>query len=220
MYAQMKTCIAVSLAAHLGIFAWAGSVGRPTVIEGGRTPATCGVVMAELVPPPEPATAPPKVEPFPDPSPTDAGEPPAPAAAEIVPAAKNAPASANAPSGNGISGKRLNMDFAREAWLRQVVVRTLNYQRNAPKGFERMVRAALALHPGIAGGTAKISLRNDPSGSVGVVILSNSPELKSALGQVEWEDGPLPARYQIPCAGLNVNVTVAGSNLSVGVEIL
>ena len=83
-----------------------------------------------------------------------------------------------------------------------------------------MARAALARHPGIAGGTAKISFRNDPSGSVGVVILSDSPELKTALSRVGWESGPLPGRYQIPCSGLNVNITVTGPNLSVGVEIL
>ncbi|OGP28687.1 MAG: hypothetical protein A2X91_08770 [Deltaproteobacteria bacterium GWB2_65_81] len=112
------------------------------------------------------------------------------------------------------------MDTARSAWVRKVVANTLNYQRNAPKGFEKMVRTALASHPVVAGGTARISFRNDPSGSVGVVILSDSPELKTALSRVGWETGPLPSRYQIPCSGLDVNITVTGANLSVGIEIL
>ncbi len=216
----MKTCLTLSLVAHLGILAWAGSVPRPTFIESGRMPATGGVVMAELVAPPEAAAAPPRFETSPESSPPDREEPAVPPGAEIAPAATSASATDNAPTGNGVPGKRLNMDFARSAWVQKVVVNTLNYQRNAPKGFEQMVRAALARHPGIAGGTARISFRNDPSGTVGVVILSDSPELKTALSRVGWETGPLPARYQIPCSGLNVNITVTGPNLSVGVEIL
>jgi len=124
------------------------------------------------------------------------------------------------PGGNVAPGRLLNMDTARSAWVRKVVANTLNYQRNAPKGFEKMVRTALASHPVVAGGTARISFRNDPSGSVGVVILSDSPELKTALSRVGWETGPLPSRYQIPCSGLDVNITVTGANLSVGIEIL
>ena len=221
MCVQMKACLTLSLVAHLGIFAWAGSVAIPTFIEGGRMPTTGGVMMAELVAPPESATAPPRVEASPESSPTDRGEPPVPAGAEIAPAAKGAPATEGAPSRNGVPGKRLDMDSARLAWVQQVVMKSLSYQRNAPKGFEEMVRAALAPHPVVAGGSAKISLRFDPSGTVsGVDIRSDSPELKTALSRVGWEAGPLPARYQIPCSGLNVNITVTGPNLSVGVEIL
>lgn len=220
MRTRMKTCLTLSLVAHLGILAWARSVPGPTFIESGRMPATGGVVMAELVAPPEAAAAPPRLETSPESSPPDREEPAVPPGAEIAPAATSASATDNAPTGNGVPGKRLNMDFARLAWVQKVVVNTLNYQRNAPKGFEQMVRAALARHPGIAGGTARISFRNDPSGTVGVVILSDSPELKTALSRVGWETGPLPARYQIPCSGLNVNITVTGPNLSVGVEIL
>lgn len=100
-------------------------------------------------------------------------------------------------------------------------MKTLQYQPNAPKRFEEMVRSVLSLHPSTAEGSAKISLRFDSSGTVsGVDIRSDSPELKTALSRVGWEAGPLPARYQIPCSGLNVNVTPTGPNLSVGVEIL
>lgn len=125
------------------------------------------------------------------------------------------------PGGTATPGKRLNVDFARMAWIRGVFARTLTYQRNAPKGFEGMVRSALPPHPPSADGSAKVSLRFDRSGTVsGVDIRSDSPELKTALGRVGWKDGPLPTRYQIPCSGLNVNVTVAGPKLIVGVEIL
>lgn len=115
----------------------------------------------------------------------------------------------------------MNIDFARMAWIQQIVVKTRKYQRNAPKEFEGMVRSALSLRPSSAESSAKISLKLDRSGTVsGVDIRSDSPELKTALSRIGWEAGPLPARYQIPCTGLNVNVTVTGPNLSVGVEIL
>lgn len=206
---------------HLGFFALAGSVAIPTFIEGGQMPTTGGVVMTDLVAPPESGTAPPRRETSLESSPPDREDPPVPPDAEIAPAATSALATEDAPSRNGVPGTRLNIDLARLVWVQQVVVKTLQYQRNTPKRFEEMVRSVLSLHPSTAEGSAKISLRFDSSGTVsGVDIRSDSPELKTALSRVGWEAGPLPARYQIPCSGLNVNVTPTGPNLSVGVEIL
>ena len=117
MRTRMKTCLTLSLVAHLGMFALAGSVPLPTFIEGGRMAATGGVVMAELVAPPETAAAPPRLEPSPKSLPPESGESPVPPEAEIAPAAKCASATENAPSSNGVPGKRLNMDSARLAWV-------------------------------------------------------------------------------------------------------
>lgn len=232
MYAQLKTCVSVSLAVHLGVIAWAGAARLQAVVDGGRLPAPGGVLMAELVSPPEPAPALPKVAPPLEPSPRDAADPSVQEEAENVQAAKNAPAAESvattgsaaaaeaAPPAKGVPGKRLNVDFGRVALLQQVVVKALNYQRNASMGFEKMVRAALSRHPGIAEGTAKVSFRNDPSGSVDVVILSDSPALKTALARVGWETAPLPSRYQIPYSGVDVTISVAGERMSVGVKVL
>lgn len=220
MSRRIQTSLLLSMIVHLGFFALAGSVAMPTFIESGQMPTTGGVVMTELVAPPESATAPPRMETSLESSPPDREEPPVSPEAEIAPAAKSALATEDAPSSNGVPGKQLNMDLARLVWVQQVVVKTLKYQRNAPKGFEEIVRAALATHPVVAGGTAKISFRTDPSGSVGVVILSDSPELKTALDRVGWDTAPLPSRYQIPCSGVDVTISIAGERLSVGIEIL
>lgn len=222
MGAHMKTSLAISLVAHLGIFVWAGSAATPMFTDGGRMPTTGAVVMAELVPPPEPAADPPIMETSPEPSSTAPEETPVPAEEETAVAAKVTPSTENVPSGDGIRGKQLNWDSARMDWVRNVVAKTMKYQRNAPKGFEEMVRAALALHPVDTDGTAMISFRNDPSGSAGVVILvqSDSPGLKTALDRVEWEAAPLPSRYQIPYSRLDVTVSLAGERLSVGIKIL
>jgi len=232
MYAQWKTCVSLSLAVHLGVFAWAGAARMPVVIDGGRLPSPGGVLMAELVSPPEPAPALPKTAPPLESPPRNAAEPPVQEEAEIVPAAKNAPAAESvpttesaaaaeaAPPAKGIPGTRLNVDFGRVARLQQIVVKALDYQRNAPKGFEKMVRAALSRHPGIADGTAKVSFRNAPSGSVDVVILSDSPALKTALDRVGWETAPLPSRYRIPYSGVDVTISIAGERMSVGVKVL
>ena len=221
MSLRLQTSLLLSMIVHLGFFALAGSIAVPTYIEGGQIQTTGGVVMAELVAPPDSATAPPKMKTSRESSPPDREEPPVPPETEIAPTPKTALATEDAPSRKGVPGNRLNIDFARMAWVQQVVVKTQKYQRNAPKEFEGMVRSALSLHPSSAEGSAKISLKLDRSGTVsGVDIRSDSPELKTALRRVGWESGPLPARYQIPCAELNVNVTVTGPNLSVGVEIL
>lgn len=217
---RLQASLLLSMVVHLGFFALAGSVAMPTFIEGGQMPTTGGVVMTELVAPPGSVPAPPRMETSLESSPPDREEPPVSPEAEIGPAAKSALATEDAPSSNGVPGKRLDMDLARLVWVQQVVVKTLQYQRNAPKGFKEMVRAALATHPVVAGGTAKISFRTDPSGSVGVVILSDSPELKTALDRVGWDTAPLPSRYQIPCSGVDVTISIAGERLSVGIEIL
>lgn len=213
---------------HLGLFVLAGSWIRHTLVDGGRAPSAGSVMMVEWVDTPRPAASPSAAAspeefssvPEEFPSGTEESSSISEVGTSDVPSP--VPGSPEGePGGNAVSGTRLNIDFARMTWIRGVTARTLTYQRNAPKGFEGMVRSALSLHPSSAEGIAKISLRFDPSGTVrGVDIRSDSAELKTALGRVGWEEGPLPSRYRIPCSGLNVNVTVAGPNLSVGVEIL
>jgi hypothetical protein len=214
MSRRIQTSLLLSMIVHLGLFALAGSWTRHTLVDGGRFPAAGSVMMVEWVDSPEPAPAPPPA----------ASQEESLSIEEVgaVEAASPKPGSPEGvPGGDAAPGKRLNIDFARMAWIREVFARTLTYQRNAPKGFEGMVRSVLSLHPSSAEGSAKISLRFDPSGTVsGVDIRSDSPELKTALSRVGWEAGPLPARYRIPCTGLNVNITVTGPNLSVGVELL
>lgn len=213
---------------HMGFFALAGSWIRHTLVDGGSIFPTGNVMMVEWADSTEAAPAPLAAAPPEEFSSIPAGysspkegsssirEPGSPEIASPKPGSPEGD-----PGGNTVPGKRLNVDFDRMAWIQGVHARTLTYQRNAPKGFEGMVRSALSLHPASAEGSAKISLRFDPSGTVrGVDIRSDSPELKTALGRVGWEAGPLPARYDIPCSGLNVNVTVTGPKLSVGVEIL
>jgi len=228
MSRRLQTSLLLSTIVHLGLFALAGSWIRHTLVDGGRAPSAGNVMMVEWVDSPRPAplpsaaASPEEFSPVPDyfSSGTEESSSIREAATPDVPSP--VPGSPEGePGGSAASGMRLNIDFARMAWVRGVTARTYAYQRNAPKGFEGMVRSALSLHPSSAEGIAKISLRFDPAGTVrGVDIRSDSTELKTALGRVGWEAGPLPARYRIPCSGLNVNVTVAGPNLSVGVEIL
>ncbi len=213
MSRRLQTSLLLSMIVHLGFFVLAGSWTRHTLVDGGRASSVGSVMMVEWVDSPRPAASPPAAaSPEESSSTSEAGTSDVPSPDPGSPAGE--------PGGDAVSGTRLNIDFARMAWIRGVTARTLTYQRNAPKGFEGMVRSALSLHPS-AEGIAKISLSFDPSGTVlGVDIRSDSPELKTALGRVGWQTGPLPTRHQIPCSGLNVNVTVAGPNLSVGVEIL
>lgn len=230
MSRRLQASLLLSTIVHLGFFALAGSWVRHTLVDGGRVLHAGSVMMVECVdstgPAPDPAPLPaaPREE-----SPTITDE--IPSVKEESPTANKAVASevpstkpgtpGGDPAGTAAPGKRLNVDFARMAWIRGVFARTLTYQRNAPKGFEGMVRSALPPHPSSADGKAKVSLKFDRSGTVsGVDIRSDSPGLKTALARVGWKEGPLPTRYQIPCSGLNVNVTVAGPKLIVGVEIL
>ena len=215
MSRRLQIWLLLSMTAHVVFFALAGSWSRHLLADGGGIRSAGNLMTVVWVDSPEPA---PVQAPAPAASPEGSSSM---KEAETSEAASPKPGSiAGDPGGIAAPVRLLNMDTARSAWVQKVVVNTLNYQRNAPKGFEKMVRTALASHPVIAGGTAKISFRNDPSGSVGVVILSDSPELKTALSRVGWKAGPLPARYQIPCSGLDVNITVAGPKLSVGIEIL
>lgn len=228
MSRRLQTSLLLSMIVHLGLFALAGSWIRHTLVDGGRLPSAGSVMMVDWVDSPAPA-----------PSPSSSASPeefsPAPkefspgtagpssvkeaGASEVAPPKPGSPE--GEPGGNAVSGTRLDIDFARMAWIRGVTARTLTYQRNAPKGFEGLVRSALSLHPSSAEGIAKISLRFDPSGTVsGVEIRSDSPELKTALGRVGWEAGPLPSRYQIPCSGVDVTITIAGERLSVGIRII
>ena len=228
MSRRIQTCLLLSMIVHLGLFALAGSWTRHTLVDGGSLPSAGSVMMVEWADSPAPAPSPsssaspeefssaPKEFSSGTEGPSSVKEA---GTSEVAPPKPGSPE--GDPGGNAAPGKRLNIDFARMAWVREVFARTLTYQRNAPKGFEGMVRSVLSLHPSSAEGSAKISFAFDPSGTVrGVDIRSDSPELKTALSRVGWEAGPLPALYQIPCSGLNVNITVAGPNLSVGVEIL
>jgi len=221
MSRRLQTSLLLSMVIHLGFFAAAGSWTGHSLVDGGRLPSAGSLMMVEWVDAPEPAPAPPpaalpeELSPVPEESSPikEAGTSEAPSPKPGSPEGDR--------GGTAAPGTRLNVDFARTAWIREVFARTLKYQRNAPKGFEGMVRSALSLHPSIPDGSARITLTFDPSGTVsGVDIRSEVPELKTALRRVGWEAGPLPAGYRIPCSGLNVNVTVAGPNLSVGVEIL
>lgn len=221
MSRRLQTSLLLSMIIHMGLFTLAGSWTRHTFVDGGRLPAAGSVMMVECVDSPAPVFAPPPAA-----SPKKSSSVPEESSSIKEAGTSEAPSpKPGSPEGDrggtAAPGTRLNVDFARMTWIREVFARTLKYQRNAPKGFEGMVRSALSLHPSTPDGSAKISLRFDPSGTVsGVDIRSDVPELKTALSRVGWEAGPLPAGYQIPCSGLNVNVTVTGPNLSVGVEIL
>ena len=221
MSRRLQTSLLLSMVIHLGFFTLAGSWTGRTLAGGGSPPAVGSVMMVECVD-----------SPAPDPSPPPAASPEesssVPEESLLIKEVTTSEAPSPKPGstegdtgGTAAPGKRLNIDYARMAWIRNIFARTLKYQRNAPKGFEGMVRSELSRHPSIEEGSAKVTLRFDPSGTVsGVDIRSDSPELKTALGGVGWEAGPLPPRYQIPCSGLNVNITVAGPNLTVGVEII
>jgi len=221
MSRRLQISLLLSMIVHLGVFALAGSWTRYTLADRWKLPSAGSVMMVDWVDSPTPVPAPPPAA-----SPDESASVPEESStikevgtSEAVPPKPGSPEGDLA--GSAGAGKRLNVDFARLAWIQEVVAKTLTYQRTAPKGFEGMVRSVLSLHPSSAEGSAKISLRFDPSGTVrGVDIRSDSPELKMALSRVGWEEGPLPARYHIPCSGLNVNVTVTGPKLTVGIEIL
>ena len=206
MSRRLQTCLLLSMIVHLGLFALAGSWTRHTLVDGGMPPSAGSVMMVEWVDSPEPAPAPPPAA-----SPEESSTRNSPEGRTLIgkgagtsEVASPKPGSPEGvPGGNAAPGKRLNIDFARMAWVREVFARTLTYQRNAPKGFEGMVRSVLSLHPSSAEGSAKISFAFDPSGTVrGVDIRSDSPELKTALSRVGWEAGPLPVPVSDPLLGI------------------
>ena len=176
MSRRLQTWLLLSMAAHVAFLALAGSWSRHGLADGAGFLSARNFITVECVdspvPAPEPAAAP-----APNPAPPALPEKSSSASVQEVKAPEAASPKPGSPGGdpNGIIAptRVLNMDTARSAWVQKVFVNTLNYRRNAPKGFEKMVRTALASHPVATGGTAKISLRNDPSGSVGVVILSD-----------------------------------------------
>lgn len=234
MCARMRTCLLLSAAAHLAVLVWTGSERTQAFDDRGVTLSTANVMMTEWIDAskdvreavpeavPEPAPASRAMEASVETPPSTEAEEPERARPEpALPVPSRPAASGGGPDGEIVPGKRLNMDLSRIAWVQGVMERSSRYQRNAPKGFEGMVRSALSQHPSNAEGSARISMKFDPSGTVkGVDIRSDSPELKTALARVGWEAGPLPSRYRIPCSGLNVNVTVTGSNLFVGIELI
>jgi hypothetical protein len=215
MSRRIQTSLLLSMILHVAIFALVGTWTRHALADRWKLPAAGSVMMVDWVDSPAPVRVPPPVA-SPEETAARVEE------AEIPEAPPPIPGNPEGDPGETAGhGKRLNVDFARMAWVQQVVANTLKYQRTAPKGFEGMVRSALSGHPSSVEGKAKVSFTFDRSGTVsGVDIRSDSPELKSALGRVGWEEGPLPPRYRIPCSGLDVNVTVAGPALTVGVEIL
>ena len=230
MCARMRTCLLLSVAVHLAILAWTGSGRRTAIDDRGASLSMANVMMTEWIDATEhvPQTVP---EPVPAPVPREAskevipplnaGDPGRDQPEPVIPGPSRPVTAEDGSRGEAATGKRLNMDLSRIAWIQGVLERSSRYQRNAPKGFEGMVRSALSRHPASAEGTARISMKFDTAGTVsGVDIRSDSPELKTVLARVGWEAGPLPSRYRIPCSGLNVNVTVTGPNLFVGVELL
>jgi len=127
------------------------------------------------------------------------------------------PEDGDAPAGRTVR----NEEFARLARIREMTAKTAMYYRSAPKGFEGILRSAMAPGALRVDGSAIVSIDLLTSGEPGEVdIRSDSPALLSALKGVRWERAPLPARYRIPCSRIRVNVSVAGERLAVGVEIL
>ncbi len=112
-------------------------------------------------------------------------------------------------------------DFARMAFIREMTAKTMMYRRSAPKEFEGILRSTVPPAALRGDGVATVLIGIRPSGAPGSVdIRSESAALKSALGAVPWEAAPLPGRYRIPCSAVKVNVSVTGERLAVGVEIL
>ncbi|MBE0604022.1 MAG: hypothetical protein IH611_10430 [Deltaproteobacteria bacterium] len=97
----------------------------------------------------------------------------------------------------------------------------MSYYRSAPKEFEGILRSALPSNAFHEGENATVSIELSPEGyTSGVDIRSDSPALLSALREVRWETSPLPARHRIPCKKLELNVSVIGRRLTVGMKVL
>ncbi len=241
MSARMKTWIPLSLALHLAVLAWAAPARRPQIAVDASLPrwdammvdlpAPAGTVSAaarELLPL---RTTPPVKEEEPGeastPDPKAVLPPPREAGprdvAEGMPEGNAAAAGGTeAGAASGVPARIVrNEEFARMSYVREMIAKTASYCRSAPKGFEGILRSALPPGALRENGSATVSIGLSPSGGLGDVdVRSDSPALLSALRLVPWESAPLPSRYRIPCAKVELNVSVTGERLSVGVKIL
>jgi hypothetical protein len=246
MCARMKTWITLSLALHLAVLAWAAPVRRPTVAADAHfprwdavmfeIPAVAGTSSAAAREIPPPRVPQPTLEKDPGAAADRDGDAPPPAAPE----AETRDASAGTPEENVASSAAIetgesggvpaagvparvvrNEEFARMAYIGEMTAKTASYYRSAPKGFEGILRSSLAPGALREGGSATVSIGLSSSGELGdVEIRSESPALLSALRRVPWETAPLPTLYRIPCSKVELNVSVTGKRLAVGVRIL
>lgn len=220
MCARLKTWITLSLAFHLAVLAWAA----PCRKDPARTGATAVRWNAVTVDLPSPAGARPAASRAIPPVPEAVPPPPA---GDIVAAGGTGPCpEEGVPEESGpaeIVPVRIvrNEDFARMAYIREMSAKTMSYYRSAPKEFEEILRSALPSDAFHEGGNATVSIELSPTGYMsGVDIRSDSPALLSALREVRWEMSPLPARHRIPCKKVELNVSVIGKRLAVGMKVL
>ncbi len=226
MRAHLKTSLLLSLAAHFAAAAWAVPAHRFPV-SGNAFSDRYGVMTIDLNSPPRRTPAARETPP------ADAEVPDVQEEARVVrPAREESPlplpedkehggatekGNEDAPAGRTVR----NEEFARLARIREMTAKTAMYYRSAPKGFEGILRSAMAPEALRVDGSATVSIDLLASGAPGEVdIRTDSSALLSALKRVRWEGAPLPAHYRIPCSKIRVNVSVAGERLAVGVEIL
>ena len=225
MRARLKTWITLSLALHLAVLAWAAP-GRKDPIPAGAAAVRWNAVMVDL---PSPAGALPAVSREIPPAPEAVPPPPVDdtvAAAGTGPGPEGSVPEGSVPEESGpaeIVPVRIvrNEEFARMAYIREMSSKTMSYHRSAPKEFEEILRSALPSDAFHEGENATVSIELSPAGYItGVDIRSDSPALLSALRGVRWETSPLPVRHRIPCNKVELNVSVNGKRLAVGMKVL
>ena len=219
MRARLRTWITLSLALHLAVLAWAAP-GRKAPVRAGGQAAPWNAMMVDL---PSSAGALPAAsreiphvpETFPPPPTGDA------AAGGTGPGREEGVTEESGPA--EIVPVRIvrNEDFTRMAYIREMSAKTMSYYRSAPKEFEEILRSALPSDAFHEGENATVSIEVSPEGYMrNVDIRSDSPALLSALREVRWEMSPLPARHRIPCKKVELNVSVIGKRLAVGMKVL
>jgi hypothetical protein len=226
MRGRLKTCLVLSLAAHLAVLGWAASAHRPPV-PAGPSPEQADAVTVDLHACPPHPVASKGYSPVTQPTGMEEEAEPANTArmqdrqesrsvAEASPFWKPGDARPHDYAGRILGGE----EFARMARIREMTAKATLYFRSAPKEFEGVLRSAMPPGGLREDGTATVSIAILPDGAPGRIdVRSDSPALKSALEAVPWGNAPLPARYRLPCSRVKVTVSVAGERLRVGVEI-
>ena len=222
MCARLKTWITLSLAFHLAVLAWAAP-GRLLPIPGGAPLARWDAVMVELpsLTKPPPLSGKETVKEVTGKEVSDEEVSDEEVSGKIAALPREAALPAPGEAASAPIRIVRNEEFARMSYIREMSAKTINYYRSAPKEFEGILRSAVPSSALQEEGSATVSIELSPAGYIGNVdIRSGLPALLAALQAVRWETAPLPTRYKIPCNKVELDISVTGKRLAVGMKIL
>jgi hypothetical protein len=213
----------------------AGDPGKPAALAPAVAPgpaapeAVASQAMPELpAPAPAPATIQPPIPPAPAQPPPAAASPPpaapAPAAVASAPADLPAPSPDNTSATAAAAGAAPALDpvAAERARMHHVaVVSTAEFYRRVPGELTQFVNNLLAGGALLSQGKVLVHMDVTPTGQIGRAHFqgADSPALLNRLSQVEWAS-TLPPRPLAACRGIHLRISVEGTVIRVGVELL